>query len=174
MQVKCGRCGTTSNVEEAQLVARQRVQFRCPKCGQNTQLAAHDQRTQMMPASRPRRSAGVDATIVSRLPGLELPKDKRITLSVLSGSSKGVRHEMNKPRVTVGRAGGGADIQIDDPEVSRQHCAVEVEQQVVRLRDLGSTNGTWLGEASVRAAELEHLSEFRVGGSQILLTILPK
>ena len=131
-------------------------------------------------------------TVVSRGGGLALPDNKRITLSVQSGPSKGLTHELTKARVVIGRAGvaaggagrvsdsdagtgsRGADLELNDPEISRQHCALEVEREVVRLRDLHSTNGTWIAQERVDVVQLEHLSEFRVGSSLILVTIFPK
>ena len=83
-------------------------------------------------------------------------------------------HRLTKPRVSLGRSGGGADIEIDDAAVSRLHCAVAVKQDTVRLCDLGSANGTYMNGERVRAVDLEHLSEFRIGSSLFLVTILPK
>lgn len=125
-------------------------------------------------ASRLQRFAHAEGTVLSKAAGLALPKDKTITLSVIAGPSKGLKHELSKPRVIVGRAGSGADMELDDPEVSRQHCAIEVTEDAVRVHDLGSTNGTFLDETSVRVADIEHLSEFRAGRSLLLITILPK
>ncbi len=65
-------------------------------------------------------------------------------------------------------------LEINDPEVSRQHCAVEVKGEVIRLRDLDSTNGTYINDERVRAAELAHLSEFRIGSTVVRVTITPK
>ena len=45
---------------------------------------------------------------------------------------------------------------------------------VVRLRDLDSTNGIYIEDERVRNAELQHLSEFRIGGTTILVQITPK
>lgn len=45
---------------------------------------------------------------------------------------------------------------------------------MIRLCDLDSTNGTYVNDERVQAAELEHFSEFRVGSSLLLVTILPK
>jgi len=91
---------------------------------------------------------------------------------VIAGPAKGLVYPISKPRVVLGRA--GADVEINDPEVSRWHCAIEVNNEVVRLRDLDSTNGTYFGEERVRAAELKHLSEFRVGSTVVLLTIIAR
>ena len=111
----------------------------------------------------------------SRTPdGLALPVDKTITISIIRGPSKGLAQQLSKPRISIGRAGGGADIEIDDAKVSRLHCAVGVRQNLVRLYDLDSTDGTYIKDERVQAADLEHLSEFSVGSTLLLVTILPK
>jgi pSer/pThr/pTyr-binding forkhead associated (FHA) protein len=46
-----------------------------------------------------------------------------------------------------------------------------VKDDVVRLRDLDSTNGTYFEEERVRAAELRHLAEFRIGSTVVRLSI---
>ena len=115
-----------------------------------------------------------DRTGAGRFPGLALPDGKAITLFVTAGPSKGLQLRLTKPLVSIGRAGGGADLEIDDPGVSRMHCAVEVTRDVIRLRDLESTNGTYLDEKRIRAAELEHLSEFREGSSLLRVAVLSK
>jgi hypothetical protein len=104
----------------------------------------------------------------------ELPKDKTITISIIAGPSKGITHQIHKPRISIGGAGGGADIEIDDPKLSRLHCALRVSHGSIRLCDLDSTNGTYVNDELVQAAELGHLSEFRVGSSRLLVTIIAK
>jgi len=66
--------------------------------------------------------------------------------------------------------GAGTDIVVDDSEVSRQHCALEVHGAKVLLVDLGSTNGTFVGGQRIEASEIEHLGEFRIGGTTFMLT----
>lgn len=104
--------------------------------------------------------------------GLRLPEGKALALSVISGPSRGIVYPVQKPRIVVGR--GGADLEIDDPQVSRWHCSLEIKNEVVQLRDLESTNGTFLGDERVRVAELNHLSEFRIGTSVLLLSVTAK
>lgn len=111
---------------------------------------------------------------VSRFSGFTLPDDKTITISVIAGPSKGLTHRFTKPLVSVGRSGGGADIEIDDPTLAGLHCAVGVRQDVIRLCDLDSATGIYINDELVQAAVLEHLSEFRVGWSLLLVTVLPK
>src|SRR5260370_2069644 len=107
------------------------------------------------------------------LPGLALPKDKIITISVIGGPSKGLARQMVKPHVSIGRTGGGAEIEIDDPRVSDLHCVVGVENEVIRLCDMDSHSGTYIEHRRVVVAGLAHLSEFRVGSSLLLVTVLP-
>jgi predicted Zn finger-like uncharacterized protein len=185
MQVACEKCGAKYNLSDTQIAQHSRVQFRCPKCTHTTviDVATRPESTQAVsPLPSFARGGGgggaglpeMGGTIVSSTSGLSLPTDKNITVSVIGGQSKGLSHPLSKPRVVIGRRGGGADIEIDDQEVSRWHCAIEVKQDVVKLRDLDSTNGTFMEDERVRAAELQHLSEFRVGSTVLLVTITPK
>jgi Inner membrane component of T3SS, cytoplasmic domain len=94
---------------------------------------------------------------------------ERIKIQVVEGPSQGVEFEVSKSITTIGRVGGGADLEIDDPEVSRAHCAVEVRRDGVLLHDLRSTNGTYLRDSRVSVARLESASKFQIGGSKLLL-----
>jgi len=47
-------------------------------------------------------------------------------------------------------------------------------EDMVRLCDLDSANGTYANGERVQAAELEHLSEFRLGSTCLVVTIVPK
>jgi pSer/pThr/pTyr-binding forkhead associated (FHA) protein len=111
---------------------------------------------------------------MSKMSALSLPGDRTITISVVAGSSNGLKHQLTKARTSIGRAGGSADIEIDDPQVSPLHCVVGVTHDMVRLCDLDSANGTYANEERVQAAELEHLSEFRLGSTWLVVTIVPK
>lgn len=73
----------------------------------------------------------------------------RGALLVRTGTSAGLRFEINAPRVIVGRRSSntGGDVpvmQIDDGRVSRQHVEITAQPDGLYLRDLGSANGTWL------------------------------
>jgi pSer/pThr/pTyr-binding forkhead associated (FHA) protein len=111
--------------------------------------------------------------VVAARPGFALPKDKTITISVVEGPSKGLIYRLLKPHVSIGRTRGGADIEIDDQKASDMHCAVGVKDSIIRLCDLDSHGGTYVEDRRISAAPLEHLSEFRVGSSLLLVTVLP-
>lgn len=52
---------------------------------------------------------------------------------------------------TVGRE-PGVDVWIDDPAISRRHARVRVSGATVTIEDLGSKNGTFVGEQKVSVA----------------------
>ncbi len=103
---------------------------------------------------------------------LVLPRNKVIRIFVVSGSSQGMEFDLSKPLTTIGRLHAGADIQIDDPEVSRIHCALAVRREVILLQDLGSTNGTYVNGSRVLAIQLEPLSAFCIGDSVLQIKVL--
>ncbi len=177
MQTTCTNCGAKYTLDDSKVGAHPRVQFKCAKCGQTTVVDVtrnpdRTRQTSPLPSFARGEMPKMDATIISQTPGLALPRDKTITLSIISGPSKGLVFQMTKARAVLGRT--GADVEINDPEISRWHCAVEVKDENIRLKDLDSTNGTYFGDERVRAAELSHLAEFRIGTSTILVTVLQK
>ena len=101
---------------------------------------------------------------------LQLPEGKRLSLAVINGPDAGAMFRIEKPRVTIGRA--TADLTLNDTESSRVHAAVEVRDQVILLRDLGSTNGTLVDGAKIAdAVELQDKSEFQVGATTLMLIV---
>ncbi|MHB8502593.1 MAG: FHA domain-containing protein [Candidatus Acidiferrales bacterium] len=118
--------------------------------------------------------ASEEATQLAK-PGdcLQLPKDKIFALSVTDGPQKGEVFRLNKARVLIGRK--GADIVLNDPQVSRQHCVIVVSGDTATLMDLGTTNGTGMnGKKITHSCELEHLSELRVGTTSLRYTVRAK
>lgn len=112
-----------------------------------------------------------EATAIGGRGAVGLPPGKRVSLAVLSGPRTGDVIRLEKPRVTLGRAGGGADLQFDDTEMSRSHAALEWAGGGAVLRDLGSTNGSYVAEQKIASHGLEDKSEFRLGHTRLLLVI---
>jgi predicted Zn finger-like uncharacterized protein len=129
------------------------------------------QRTPVQPAGT--RSETGSATIsggdAQRMGLLQLPKDKRFSLAVIQGAATGQIFPISKTRTVIGRS--GADINLDDPESSRQHAALEIVGDVAILRDLGSTNGTWIELERIEQHQLGNQQEFRIG-SHVLMFIV--
>lgn len=100
---------------------------------------------------------------------LELAAGKRYSLAVLQGAATGQIFPIGKPRVILGRA--GADINLDDAEASRQHAAVEILGDHAILRDLGSTNGTFVDLQRIQQHVLTNQGEFRIGSHVLMLIV---
>ncbi len=79
--------------------------------------------------------------------------------------SDGERREIAlAPRTTLGRQPQNA-IQVHDREVSKEHAIVEQTALGWRLRDLGSSNGTFMRGERVTEVELTDGDEFAIGGT---------
>ncbi len=100
---------------------------------------------------------------------LDLPRDRRFSLAVIQGPATGQIYQIAKTRTTIGRS--GCDFNINDPEASRQHAVVEVVGERVLLRDLDSTNGTFIESEKVQQAEMANHTEFRIGSHVLMLIV---
>ena len=173
MQTGCIHCGQQHLLNDQVLAKHSKVQFRCTKCGKTTIVEVKRRVDETVVISPMPSFARADAaTAQSNLPppeeGLSLPADVDVILTVTAGPEAGRSEVIAKPRVIIGRK--GAEFALDDPEISRHHCMLEFRERFVNLKDLDSTNGTFLEEERVRAAVLHDGSEFRVGSSTLQLT----
>jgi hypothetical protein len=73
----------------------------------------------------------------------------------------------------MGRIGGGADFEFDEPEASDVHCVIAARQDGVRLYVAPSVNNIYVNDQPIYTAELVHMSTFRVGSSLLLVSVLP-
>ncbi len=63
------------------------------------------------------------------------------------------------------------ELRVEDDAVSRRHCSITLTPEGVVVRDLGSTNGTFVGGVDVREAFLTTTSVMRIGGIDVRLRI---
>jgi len=96
----------------------------------------------------------------------------RATLVVLEGPVEGTEHRLAKARVVVGR-GPGADLCLDDSQMSQRHLALERTEGGLRIMDLGSTNGTRVNGETVLARDLQHGDRIACG-RHVLQLVLEK
>ena len=108
--------------------------------------------------------------------GLALPPGQRVSLAILDGARRGEVIALSRPRALIGREGGGmqADIELPDPEVSRAHAVVECYGTRIVLRDLESSNGTFVADERIQEAALENHAEFQVGRERFMLILADK
>ncbi|MBI3994510.1 MAG: FHA domain-containing protein [Nitrospirae bacterium] len=95
---------------------------------------------------------------------MALPADRKIGFHIQEGIDAGHAFVLSKKsRVTFGR--DGADVDLQDPAVSKLHCAVEVYGDLVVLRDLNSASGTFLNGFQVKDELLKNKDSIRLGGT---------
>lgn len=75
--------------------------------------------------------------------------------------------EHDQPRLVVGREAG--DLVLHDPGASSKHAELLFADGVVRLHDLGSTNGTWVGTRKVADEPMQPGVAYKLGGSTLEL-----
>ncbi len=61
------------------------------------------------------------------------------------------------------------DVQINHPSVSSHHCEIELALDTLTVRDLNSTNGTFVGDQRVQSAALQPGQVLRLG--QVVVTV---
>jgi predicted Zn finger-like uncharacterized protein len=181
-RTKCAKCGGSIDIENPLLAAMTLPPgtMAPPPPAEPPAAPAHDTAPSATPTPAPatgqspafKREPGT-GTITGRdlhKAGLiELPKDKRFSLAVIQGAATGQIYQITKTRTTMGRS--GADINLDDPEASRQHAMLEVIGDHAIVRDLGSTNGTFVDLERIEQQVLNNHMEFRIG-SHVLMFIV--
>jgi Inner membrane component of T3SS, cytoplasmic domain len=177
MQVSCTHCGTEHVLKDTDVGVHPKVQFHCSKCRRATVVETNRRPEATMvisplPSFARANASGSNLHLLEQDDSAKLPAGMNVTLTIISGPGKGAVHKLLKPRVIVGRE--GADIALQDPEISRHHCVVEVRGSYVNLRDLDSTNGTFYEEERARAAMLQNGSEFRIGETVLRVGFVPK
>jgi len=110
----------------------------------------------------------ITTTVVAKI---DLPKTNtsEAVLSILDGPDLGLEFTMNLPKIVIGRR--GVDINLNDRLVSRQHLSIEASGGRYLLKDLGSTNGTFLNGSPVSMEFLKHGAEIQIGSTLIRFRI---
>jgi predicted Zn finger-like uncharacterized protein len=190
MIIVCPGCQARYKFDEAKLGERPRAKTRCAKCGGSIEIEnpmlgamtlppgayvpppppppASDQETKRKRILQPEAEVATGRDL-HESGALELPKEKRYSLAVIQGEATGQIFQITKTRTTLGRS--GSDINLNDPESSRQHAAVEIYGDHALVRDLDSTNGTYVETDKIQQHVLQNHMEFRIG-SHVLMFIV--
>jgi DNA-binding NtrC family response regulator len=89
---------------------------------------------------------------------------RRATLHIPGKESRAIDVEP----VVIGR-NEGADVVLEDNEVSGVHCELRAVSEGIQVRDLGSTNGTFCGPVRIREAIIADRAEITVGNTRLSL-----
>ena len=96
----------------------------------------------------------------------------RYALAVIRGAAAGSVIPLALAHVTLGRE--GTDVILDDDEASRRHTELIVQGETALIRDLGSTNGTFVDDQRVKEQVLHNQSEFRIGSHVLMFIATPE
>src|SRR5262245_2755468 len=109
-------------------------------------------------------------TWVERRASTEVLRVRTIHLEVLSGPDRGLVKTFSAQTIVIGRA--NADLQLEDRRVSALHAELRLEPEGFRLRDLGSTNGTFVGAIRIVEGFLAPGAIIAIGDTTIRFTPL--
>ncbi len=93
--------------------------------------------------------------------------EHRQVLRVVEGPECGVERSVSGPRMSVGTAELNGLV-LTDPTVSRTHCEIHAEGERYIVRDLGSTNGTFVDGVRISEAELWPGSRLSLGDTELV------
>jgi pSer/pThr/pTyr-binding forkhead associated (FHA) protein len=89
-------------------------------------------------------------------------------LVILTQGLTGRAHELNVDRTTIGRVEDNM-FQIAEPSVSSHHCEVHLRGNEVLIRDLNSTNGTFINNEKITESVLKPGQTLRLGNVELKL-----
>ena len=92
--------------------------------------------------------------------------ERRSQLVVMTGPETGRVVDIVKTPFVVGK-GEECDLVLSEPTVSRTHFNIENEEGALVIRDLGSTNGTWIDQFRIKEAWLRPGTVLRAGQAQL-------
>ncbi len=96
------------------------------------------------------------------------PRPLGALIRVLDARAKPATFRLGSGQCVIG-AGAGADIVVEEATVSRQHAALELVPEGVRVTDLGSRNGTFYLGQRVEKISLSLGANFKVGAASIAI-----
>ena len=89
-----------------------------------------------------------------------------LVIDVVDGPNAGLRAQADEDTVTVGNAQGNF-LRLTDPTVSGYHLELSATKGGVSIRDLGSTNGTLLGDVRLASGVVPHSTHLKLGTTVI-------
>ncbi len=93
--------------------------------------------------------------------------DVALAQEIVTLTMNGIRHEVDKRRVVIGRS-KECDIQLADPNVSRRHAELRQEGSAYWLIDLDSTNGSQVNGHRTARAKLDSGDVITIGSTDLV------
>ncbi len=101
-------------------------------------------------------------------PDANIIRIRKTKLLIISGPLQGKEFMINREIFTIG-SGKQNDLTLSDSTISKRHCEIAVDEDGgYRIRDLDSTNGTFVQGVRVSTAFLHPGAEFQIGKTHII------
>ncbi|NOZ12923.1 MAG: FHA domain-containing protein [Acidobacteria bacterium] len=168
MIIQCPGCRKKYKYDEARFKGEETKKIKCPHCGTVFEITNPKNRKKKPDATTAVHSTKSIGDIQKEV-AKELLRRKRISIAFLSGKLAGQVFEIRESPVTIGRS--DCDIELDDPECSRKHAELSIQANGVYLKDLESTNGTFMDGIRITEVKLKDKDEFRIGSISMMLII---
>ena len=92
---------------------------------------------------------------------------RKTKLLIISGPLQGKEFLVNKEEFSIG-SGAQNDLVLEDSTISKRHCEISVSENGYQIRDLGSTNGTYVQGIRIASAFLNPGAEFQIGKTHLI------
>lgn len=101
-------------------------------------------------------------TVVRKKPTDDSSSTDDACLVVINGVDLGKKYELTQESTVIGRS-SKVDIQIDEESISRNHAVIEQDGHQLVIRDLKSTNGTYVNDRPVEKQGLRDGDQVKIG-----------
>lgn len=117
------------------------------------------------------RGGDPDATLVLDMDSTMERRASQVVLRIDNGPMQGGLFVLPNGTTVIGR--GQGDIQLEDSEISRRHCALDVVgNRRISVRDLESSNGTWVNGTRIKDSRgLAGSDQIRCGETSITVLV---
>ena len=100
-------------------------------------------------------------TVIKKQPAKE-SSSKDAGLVVINGVDLGKKYSLTQRSTLIGRS-SKVDIQVDEDSISRNHAVIENHGDRIFVRDLDSTNGTYVNDRSISHHTLMDGDQLKIG-----------
>jgi transcriptional regulator with GAF, ATPase, and Fis domain len=112
--------------------------------------------------------------VITRDTGASVRRIRKLRITVLAApdaKDKGKTFAFAQDEVRIG-SGPDADVPIEDAAISREHLAIRLVHDGFLVEDKASTNGTFIGDLSIKSAVVSTETVVRIGKSTLKLSPL--
>jgi two-component system cell cycle response regulator len=125
----------------------------------------------MVAKKRKDKLRDMDETITKPISKIVVQQSKNAYILFLKGHLLGKLCTVEKGKTVIGRS-AQADIPLKDASVSREHSEIKIDGEKATIKDLGSTNGTFVNNKRIAKHVLKDGDKIQISASTVFKFIL--